>query len=83
MGLAGRAQGARRRRCGDIVDDEQRRDRPATPMRPMGSGGAWASAALVLLDDVPTSPASRRLASAHAALETRHILILGQAPSRG
>jgi hypothetical protein len=81
MGLAGRAQGARRRRCGDIVDDEQRRDRPATPMRPTGSGGAWASAALALLDDVPTSPASRRLASAPAALGTRHILILGQAPS--
>jgi hypothetical protein len=64
----------------DIVDDEQRRDWRATPMRPMGSGGAWASAALALLDDVPASPASRRLASAHAALGTRHILILGQAP---
>ena len=36
----------------DIVDDEQRRDRPATPMRPKGSGGAGASAALALLDDV-------------------------------
>src|SRR5512136_841434 len=82
MGLAGRAQGARRRRCGDIVDDEQRRDRPATPMRPSGSGGAWASAVLALLDDVPALPASRRLASAHAALGTRHILILGQAPRR-
>ena len=33
MGLARRAQGARRRRCGDIVDDEQRSDRRATPMR--------------------------------------------------
>ncbi len=66
----------------DIVDDEQRRDRRATPMRPMGSGGAWASAVLALLDDVPASPASRRLASAHAALGTRHILILGQAPSK-
>ena len=71
MGLAGRAQGARRRRCGDIVDDEQRRDRPATPMRPKGSGGAWASAALTLLDDVTASPALRRLASAHAALGTQ------------
>ena len=88
MGLAGRAQGARRRRCGDIVDDEQRRDRLATPMRlglrtqiPKGSGGAWASAALALLDNAPALPASRRLASAHAALETRHILILRQAPS--
>jgi hypothetical protein len=30
MGLARRAQGARRRRCGAIVDDEQRSDRRAT-----------------------------------------------------
>jgi len=29
-----------------IVDDEQRSDRRATPMRPSGSGGAGASAAL-------------------------------------
>ena len=35
-----------------IVDDEQRSDRRATPMRPLGSGGAGASAALALLDDV-------------------------------
>ncbi len=35
-----------------IVDDEQRGDRPAIPMRPLGSGGAGASAALALLDDV-------------------------------
>ena len=43
-----------------IVDDEQRSDRPATPMRwaaartqiPLGSGLAGASAALALLDDV-------------------------------
>ncbi len=35
-----------------IVDDEQRGDRPASPMRPSGSGGAGASAALALLDDV-------------------------------
>ena len=35
-----------------IVDGEQRSDRRATPMRPSGSGGAGASAALALLDDV-------------------------------
>ncbi len=35
-----------------IVDDEQRGDRPGIPMRPSGSGGAGASAALALLDDV-------------------------------
>ena len=66
-----RAQGARRRRCGDIVDNEQRSDRRATPLRPSDSGVARASAALPLLDDVPASPASRPL------------LILGQAPVDG
>ena len=35
-----------------IVDDEQRSDRRATPMRPSGSGLAGTSAALALLDDV-------------------------------
>ena len=35
-----------------IVDDEQRRDRRAIPMRPSGSGLAGTSAALALLDDV-------------------------------
>lgn len=65
-------QGHRRRRA--------TKRSPATPMRPSGSGGAWASAALALLGDATASPASRRLASAHAALGTRHILILGQAP---
>ena len=37
---------------GHIVDDEQRGDRRATPMRPSGSGPAVTSAALALLDDV-------------------------------
>ena len=35
-----------------IVDDEQRSDRRATPMRPSGSGLARTSASLALLDDV-------------------------------
>jgi hypothetical protein len=35
-----------------IVDDEQRSDRRATSMRPLGSGFAGASAALPLLDNV-------------------------------
>jgi len=43
-----------------IVDDEQRGDRPATPMRPSGSGGAGASAALALLDDVRRQGAGER-----------------------
>jgi len=47
-------------------------------VRAKGCGGAGASSSLALLDDAPTSPASRRLASAHAALGTRHIPILGQ-----
>ena len=78
MGLARRAQGGSRRRCGDIVDDEQRSDRLATHIRPSDSGVARASAALPVLDDVPTSSASRRLASAPAMPGTRHLLILGQ-----
>jgi hypothetical protein len=80
MGLARRAQGARRRRCGVIVDDEQRSDRRVTPMRPSGSGIARASAALPFFDDVTASPASRRLASARAKPGTWPLLILGQAP---
>ena len=35
-----------------IVDDEQRSDRRATPMRPSGSGLEGASASLAFLDDV-------------------------------
>ena len=35
-----------------IVDDEQRSDRRASPMRPLGSGLEGASASLALLDDV-------------------------------
>ena len=35
-----------------IVDDEQRSDHRATPMRPSGSGLEGASASLALLDDV-------------------------------
>ena len=81
MGLARRDQGARRSRCGYIVDDEQRRDRPQSPRALRVPGGAGASASLALLDDVTTSPASRRLASAPAAPGTRPLLILGQAPT--
>ncbi len=44
-----------------IVDDEQRGDRPATPIRPSGSGGAGASAAWALLAEVPR-PRLRRAA---------------------
>jgi len=82
-GAWGRDRGARRRRCGDIVDDEQQRNQPVIPFCPKGSGGAWTSAVLALLSNVAVLPASHRLASVHAALRTRHILILGQAPRAG
>ncbi len=71
-----------------IVDDEQRSDRRATPMRPSDSGGAGASAALALLDDVQPHRLRLRLASAPArsaagatVLGTRPLIIPGQAPS--
>ena len=66
-----------------IVDDEQRSDRRATPMRPSGSGFALASAALPLLDDGTASPASRRLASARPALAPKCELILARTLSAG
>src|SRR5438093_163786 len=48
---------------------------------PTGRGGGRASAALPLLDDVTTSPASRRLASARPALAPKCQLILARALS--
>jgi len=62
-----------------IVDDEQRRDRPATPMRPSGSGGAGASAALALLDDVQR----RRLRRAALHLPPPGALQAGRCSERG
>src|SRR5213083_1138904 len=49
---------------------------------PTGRGGGRASAALPLLDDVTTSPASRRLASARPALAPKCQLILARTLSR-
>jgi hypothetical protein len=65
----GQDQGAKRRRCRDIADDEQRRDwlgrradlDPAIPARPKGSGGAEASAALGTRPIVLSPRAARRL----------------------
>jgi hypothetical protein len=51
-------------------------------MRPKGSGGAGTSATLALLDDMPVSPASRRLASVPAALGTRPIVLSPRAVKR-
>src|SRR5437762_12423290 len=45
---------------------------------PAGRGGERASAALPLLDDITTSPASRRLASARPALAPKCQLILAR-----
>jgi hypothetical protein len=65
-----------------IVDDEQRSNRRAIPMRPSGSGVAGASASLALLRRcAAASPASRRLASTPATPGTRPILLLGQTPN--
>jgi hypothetical protein len=63
-----------------IVDDEQRSDRRATPMRPSGSGSGGICGVGAPRRCTVTSPASRRLASAPAAPGTRPLLILGQAP---
>ena len=48
---------------------------------PAGCGGAGPSAALPLLDDAHTSPASRRLASGPAALATRLLVVSPRAAS--
>ena len=52
----------------------------ATHVRPKGYGGTGSSTVLVLLDNVQTLPASRRLVSDPAASVTRPHLLLGQAP---
>ncbi len=64
-----------------IVDDEQRSDRRATPMRPLGSGLEGASASLALLDDVHGHRFRR--AALHLPRPSpgaRPLRILGQAP---
>ena len=70
-GICGRWQDARRSRCLDIGDDEQRRPAAANPWRHSGCGGVDPSVVLHLLDDDPASPRSARLASGTTALATR------------
>jgi hypothetical protein len=81
MGLASRGQGTRRRRCRCASSTTSNAEIARNPHEPSGfrrRGGIccvgaprrWAT----------TSPASHRLASAPAALGTRPLLILGQAP---
>ena len=65
-----------------IVDDEQRSDRRATPMRPSGSGGTghlrrWRSSTMYT-DIACVAPPCICLRTAG----TRPLLILGQAPRR-
>ena len=78
-----------------IVDNDQRRialglrtqfrnPHAAGPLADPGPDGFRRRVGICSVDAprrcTPTSPASRRLASAHAALGTRCLLILGQAP---
>src|SRR6185503_14858741 len=51
MGLASPRRGARRKRCGGIVDDEQRSMGPQSPCAQGVRGGAGPSASLPLLRD--------------------------------
>jgi hypothetical protein len=66
-----------------IVDDEQCRDRPQSPCSPSGSGGAEASAALPLLDDVTPSPASRRPGACPPGARAKMRTYLGANPGCG
>jgi len=73
-----------RRRNSNIMPDACQA-RPNMPQikilsgrNPLGRGGGRASAALPLLDDVATSPASRRLASARPALAPKCQLIIAR-----
>ena len=71
---------ARRRRCGDIVDDERHEYRRATAVGPSGYGGAGPSASPALLDDDSASPASRRLASGDGGAVTPRVGLVQSFP---
>jgi len=49
MGLARENQGARRRQCRDIGDDEGTQRSPATPISPKGGGGTVSISLSLLL----------------------------------
>src|SRR6185436_15635517 len=79
MGLARRDRGARRRRCGTSAttsNDELARN----PHAPCGFRRRAGICGVAAPRQCPALPASRRLASAGAALGTRLMLLLGQAP---
>ena len=81
MGLARRAQGARRKRCRSTSLTTSNAEIARNPRAPFGfrrrEGICCVGAPRRC---TPTSPASRRLASTLAALGTRPLLILGRAP---
>jgi hypothetical protein len=81
MGLAGRDQGARRKRCRctswTTSNAEIARQPPCALRVPAARGICGVGAPRRCTE---TSPASRRLASAPAALGTRPLLIFGWAP---
>src|SRR5205809_6858377 len=79
MGLARRDRGVRRRRCGTSAttsNDELARN----PHAPFGFRRRADICGVATPRQCPTLPASRRLAAAGAALGTRPMLLLGQAP---
>ncbi|MEE9562301.1 MAG: hypothetical protein V3W50_04440, partial [Thermoanaerobaculia bacterium] len=73
-------QGARRSRCGVIVDDEQRRMQPQPPCARRVTGGVGPPAALLLLPDDTASQSSQRLAFDPTAPVTQLRGLLGRAP---
>src|SRR5262245_7031735 len=79
MGLARRDRGARRRRCGTSAttsNDELARN----PHAPFGFRRRAGICGVAAPQQCAALPASRRLASPGAALGTRPMLLLGQAP---
>jgi hypothetical protein len=81
MGLAGPAQGARRRRCPCTSLTTSNAEIARNPHAPFGFRRRWGICGVgAPRRCTETSPASRRLASAPAALGTRPLLILGRAP---
>src|SRR5438477_12198953 len=82
MGLARRDRGARRRRCGTSAttsNDELARN----PHAPFGFRRRAGICGVAASRQGPALPASQCLSSAGAALGTRRMLLLGQAPRLG
>ena len=78
IGHVGQAQGATKT-MRDIIDDEQRRDWPASPMRPKVSERRKGIGFVGTPQRCPASFSLRRLASAPTALGTRPAVLLPRA----